>query len=55
MQKRPSFNALLFGALLLMALFGATSCEKKQDKAWQYFGEASAEPAPAAEAAKPTP
>lgn len=42
-QKRPFWNSLIFSALLFLALLGTTSCEKKQDKAWQYFGEASTE------------
>ncbi|MCK6690603.1 MAG: hypothetical protein L6Q97_00715 [Thermoanaerobaculia bacterium] len=53
-QKRPSCYFLIFSALLFLALLGATSCEKKQDdKAWQYFGEASVEQADKAAEARP--
>ncbi len=53
-QKRPSCFFLIFSTLLFLTLLGATSCEKKQDdKAWQYFGEASAEQAEKTAAARP--
>lgn len=41
-QKHPYSYFLFMGVLLLLSL-GATACEKKQDKAWQYFGEAGTE------------
>ena len=52
-QKRTSSIFSLFSVLLLLTLLGATSCAKKEDKAWQYFGEATAEPAQDKAAATP--
>lgn len=54
-QKHPPAKTLVIGAVLAWILMTAVSCQKKEPKPWQYFGEASSEQTQQAKPAQPTP